>query len=114
MNKLTLFWDSIRSNKYWVAFEGAASGSLLDYFYESAVSGSLNLSAPTLKHAAGAAIISGISAVRLLYRPQPVPTVVAITPPDGAVEDVAARLTPVDPKDVPVNPTTPVTPAKTK
>jgi len=106
-NKLKLFWDSIRSNKYFVAFEGAATTSLLDYFYEGLVSGHLDLSVATLKHAAGVAIVGGITAVRLLYRPQPSPTVVATIPPDGKVEDVPATLKPVDPAAVPVNPTKP-------
>lgn len=104
MNKLKLFWDSIRSNKYWVAFEGAASGAFLDYFYEGATSGHLDLSTTTLKHAAGVAFVSGFTAVRLLYRPQPFPTVVATIPPDPAIKDVPAELKPVDPAAKAVEP----------
>jgi hypothetical protein len=97
VNKIKKIWDSIRSNVYWVSFEGAFSGALVNYLYDAATAGHLDFSKAGLEKAAAFAFTAGITAVRLLYRPQPVPTVVATVPPSTAIVDVPAKLTPLDP-----------------
>jgi hypothetical protein len=98
VNKLKLFWDSIRSNPYFVAFEGGATGALGNYLYDAATTQHLDFSRAGFQKLAACAITGGITAVRLLYRPQPVPTVVATIPPSKQIEDVPASLEPLDPK----------------
>jgi hypothetical protein len=107
MNKLKAFWDSIRSNKYFVAFEGGASGVLLNYVYDFGTTGHLDFSKAGLQKLAVAVVTGGITAVRLLYRPQPTPTIVATIPPSTELEDVPATLKPADPKAIPAQPTAP-------
>lgn len=100
MNTLKKFWDSIRSNKYFVAFEGGASGAIVNYCYDAATTGKLDFTRAGLEKMIAFAVSGGITAVRLLYRPQPVPTVVAIVPPSPAIVDVPATLTPIDPNAI--------------
>jgi hypothetical protein len=97
VNKLKIFWDSIRSNPYFVAFEGGFSGALVNYAYDASTAGHLDFTRAGLGKCLTFAFTGGITAVRLLYRPQPVPTVVATVPPSTAIVDVAAKLTPLDP-----------------
>ena len=99
MNAFKRFWDSIRSNKYFVAFEGGASGALMNYAYDGLTAGHLDFSRAGLQKMTAFALTGGITAVRLLYRPQPQATVVASVPPSGELKDVPANLTPLDPKD---------------
>jgi hypothetical protein len=104
MNKLKLFWDSIRSNPVWVAFEGGASGAVLDYGYDLLNSGHLDFTAQGFRKLALVAITGGVTSVRLLYRPQPNPTIPATLPPSTQVEDMPATLKPTNPAAVPVEP----------
>jgi hypothetical protein len=97
VNQLIKLWNSIRSNPYFAAFEGGASGALVNFLYDAATAGHLDFSKTGLEKCLTFAFTGGITAVRLLYRPQPVPTVVATVPPSTAIVDVAAKLTPIDP-----------------
>jgi hypothetical protein len=104
MNKLRLFWDSIRSNKYFVAFEGGATGALTNYLQDLFATGhKLDFSKGGLQKLGFFMLSGGYTAVRLLYRPPPVPTVVATAPPSYDVKDVPAILTPQNPQAVPVS-----------
>ena len=105
MNKLKLFWDSIRSNVYFVAFEGGASGALVDYLYDALNTGKPDFTRQGFIKMLTFALTGGVTAVRLLVRPNPTPTIVATIPPNPAIEDVPAKLTPLNPAAVPVEPT---------
>jgi hypothetical protein len=100
MNGLKKFWDSIRSNVYFVAFEGGASGALVNYLYDGLTAGKLDFSRAGLGKALAFAATGGITAIRLLQRPPSAPTVPAIVPPSTKIEDVPAKLEPIDPKAV--------------
>lgn len=104
MNTLTRFWNSIRSNVYFVAFEGGASGALCNYVYDALSSGHLDFSRAGLQKMALCAATGGITALRLLVRPVPNPTIPATVPPSSKIEDVPAKLEPLDPKAVPAEP----------
>jgi hypothetical protein len=104
MNKWKLIWDKIRSNTAFVAFEGGASGAAMNYIYDGLTSGHLDFSRVGLGKLAAFTVLGGITAVRLLYRPSPSPTVPATTPPSTQIQDVPAKLEPLDPKAVPVEP----------
>jgi hypothetical protein len=103
MNKLTLAWASVRSNKFFVAFEGGATGALTNYL-QDAFTGThkLDFSKNGLYKLGFFAASGGVTAVRLLYRPQPQPTVVATTK-TGVINDVPATLVPQDISSVPVS-----------
>jgi len=65
-------WLSIRSNRYFVAFEGgaiAAAGNAVVAAYNN--NGQLDFSAPAIHKLIGVAIVGGIVAVRMLNRPSP-------------------------------------------
>ena len=65
-------WLSVRSNRYFVAFEGGALGVLGKFLDDAAFGGhSLDLSPAGLKHLALSAAVAGYVAVRLLVRPAP-------------------------------------------
>jgi hypothetical protein len=100
MNKLIVFWDSIRSKPLLVAFEGGASGALMNYLQDELTAGKLDFSHTGWTKLLSYVLLGGITAVRLLMRPQPNPTVPAITPPSGEIKDVPAKLEPVDPASV--------------
>jgi hypothetical protein len=98
VNKIKKIWDSIRSNPYWVSFEGGATGALSNYIEDLVTSGHrLDFSKTGLEKLGFFMLSGGYTAVKLLYRPQPVPTVVATVPPSTAIVDVPAKLTPLDP-----------------
>jgi hypothetical protein len=103
MNKVKLFWYSIRSNKYFVAFEGGATGALSNYIQDLFAHGHrLDFSKGGVEKLAFFMVSGGYTAVKLLYRPQPNPTVVAITA-TNELKDVPARLTPIDLQSVPAS-----------
>lgn len=110
MDQLKLFWNSIRSNPYFVAFEGGVSGALMNYLYDELGAGRLDFSAAGLKKLAAFCVLGGVTAVRLLRRPQTVPTIVATVPPSNKITDVPATLVPADPNAVPAQPTIPTKP----
>jgi hypothetical protein len=65
-------WRSVRSNRYFVAFEGgaiAATGNAIVAAFNN--NGSLDFSAPAIHKLIGVAIVGGIVAVRMLNRPTP-------------------------------------------
>jgi hypothetical protein len=96
VNKVKLLWYSVRSNKYFVAFEGGVTGALSNYIEDLAVSGHrLDFSKTGLEKLAFFALSGGYTAVKLLYRPQPNPTIVGVTA-TGVVGDVPAFLAPQD------------------
>lgn len=68
---LKSFWNSINRNPFIVAFEGGATGAIMDFIDDGLTSGHLDFSKPGLHKLATVAIIGGITAVRLLYRPAP-------------------------------------------
>ena len=106
MNSIRKIWDSIRSNVYFVAFEGGFSGALVNYLYDAATAARLDFSRDGVHKMLAFAFTGGITAVRLLYRPQPKPTIVATIPPSTNLRDVPANLSPVDPKAVSAQPPT--------
>jgi hypothetical protein len=108
MNKLKAFWDQIRSNKYFVAFEGGFTGVLFNYAYDLTLPGhQMDFSAAGWRKLAFLAVSGGVTAVRLLYRPQPTPTIVATIPPSTQLQDVPATLTPANPNAKPAQPVIP-------
>lgn len=68
---LRRFWRSINRNPIVVAFEGGAYGAILDFIDDGLTSGHLDFSRPGLHKLASLAILGGLTAVRLLYRPAP-------------------------------------------
>jgi hypothetical protein len=101
-NRLKLVWYSIRSNKYFVAFEGGATGALSNYIEDLVTSGHrLDFSKTGLEKLGFFMLSGGYTAVKLLYRPQPSPTVVAVV--GDKVEDVPATLKPQDQQAVPAS-----------
>jgi hypothetical protein len=94
-SRLKLFWYSIRSNKYFVAFEGGVTGALGNYIDDLVATGHRPDFSKTGFEKLGFFMLSGgYTAVKLLYRPQPTPTVVAVV--GDKVEDVPATLKPQD------------------
>lgn len=91
MDTLKKFWISIRSNPYFVAFEGGATGALGDFIADALSSGHLDFSRAGLQKLAVFALTGGLTAVRLLVRPVPPST-----------KDVPAIVEPVDPKTISV------------
>ena len=68
---LKQLWLSVRSNPYFVAFEGGVSGAAINYLYDAATSGQLDFSKEGLHKLIVAAVSGGLLAVKLLYRPAP-------------------------------------------
>ena len=64
-------WFTVRSNRYFVAFEGGATGAALSFIDDAATSGHLDFSSNGLHKLGAAVIVGGITAVRLLSRPVP-------------------------------------------
>ena len=69
---LVSLWKTVRSNKYFVAFEGgaitAAGNAVVAAFNNN---GSLDLSPAAIHKLIGVAIVGGYVAVRMLGRPTP-------------------------------------------
>ena len=64
-------WLTVRSNRYFVSFEGGATGAAVSFLYNAAKSGHLDFSSNGLHKLGAAVIVGGITAVRLLSRPVP-------------------------------------------
>ena len=64
-------WLSVRQNKYFVAFEGGASGAVLNYAYDMLNTGHLDFSKQGIGKLIVTALTGGVTALRLLYRPAP-------------------------------------------
>ena len=71
MNPLKQLWLSVRSNTYFVCFEGGASGAVVNYAYDALTAGQVDLTLAGFKKLAAFALLGGITAVRLLNRPAP-------------------------------------------
>ena len=94
-------WMKVRSNPVIVAAEGGATGAVLNFLIGG---GKLDFSSAGLHQLATVAFIGAVTAVKLLYRMPPNPTIPATIPPSSQVEQVAAKLEPVNPAAVPVSP----------
>lgn len=64
-------WKAVRSNPYFVAFEGGATGAGFSFINDALQSGHLDFSHAGLSRLGSAVLIGGVTAVRLLYRPNP-------------------------------------------
>ena len=65
-------WRSVRSNRYFVAFEGGAIGVIGKFLDDAIIGGhNIDISRDGLKHLAISAAFAGYVAVRLLSRPVP-------------------------------------------
>lgn len=71
MNKITQLWNSVKSNPYFIAFEGAALGTLGDALEDALQQGKLDLTPAGWHKMLAMAVVSGATAVRALYRPPP-------------------------------------------
>ncbi len=101
MNALKKFWDSIRSNPFfvtaWTLFAGALGSELTTAW----TSGKFDFSLQSWQKMGEAAAMTAVIALVHLYLPQPNPTVAAVTPPSTKIEDVPAKpLEPIDPKAI--------------
>jgi hypothetical protein len=90
MKTLKALWLSVRSNKIFVAFEGAVIGSIGDSLYDAVQKGHLDFSAEGLKRLAATALIAGVTAVRMLKRPAPADQPATNSAPRLALAFVAA------------------------
>ena len=64
-------WASVRSNPYFVAFEGGASGALVSWADDCFQQGHWDFSSTGLHKLLAVMLIGGYAAVRMLYRPAP-------------------------------------------
>jgi hypothetical protein len=64
-------WLTVRSNKYFVAFEGGASGVIFSTVQDELQQGHLDFSHAGLTKLGMATALGGVTAVRLLIRPAP-------------------------------------------
>lgn len=71
MNTLKQLWLTVRSNPFFVAFEGGAVGSVLNFLDDGITAGHLDFSRAGIHKLVTVALSGGILAVRLLYRPAP-------------------------------------------
>lgn len=68
---LKALWLTVRSNPIFVAFEGGATGAVLNFIDNAIELHKLDFSRSGLQQLAKAAFFGGVIAVRLLYRPKP-------------------------------------------
>jgi hypothetical protein len=71
MNFIKQLWLSVRSNPYFVAFEGGASGAALSFINDALQQGHLDFTTAGLQRLFIVAITGGVTALRLLYRTPP-------------------------------------------
>lgn len=64
-------WLTMRSNKYFVAFEGGMTGALMDFAYDTLTTGHLNFGVDGVRQLVIVGVSGGVTAVRLLYRAAP-------------------------------------------
>lgn len=72
MDFIRKLWATLKSNPFFIAFEGGATGALLNSVVDVSTNGGhLDFSKAGLSKLATVAIVGGITAVRALYRPAP-------------------------------------------
>lgn len=64
-------WKAVRSNPYFVAFEGGATGAIGSWIDDGLRQGHLDFSHAGLAKLTSAVLVGGVTAIRLLYRPAP-------------------------------------------
>jgi hypothetical protein len=64
-------WLTMRSNKYFVAFEGGVTGAMMDFAYDALTTGHLNFGIDGVRQLIIVGLSGGVTAVRLLYRAAP-------------------------------------------
>jgi hypothetical protein len=64
-------WLTVRSNKYFVAFEGGVYGAFVNYASEGLMTGKLDFSKAGLEKMLAFMLTGGATAVQLLLRPAP-------------------------------------------
>ena len=72
MNALRQLWLTLRSNRYFVAFEGGFYGAAMNFISEAVTnSGKVDLTKAGLEKLLSFALLGGFAAVQLLRRPAP-------------------------------------------
>lgn len=71
MNFIKQLWNTVRSNRYFVAFEGGVIGTAFNFTDEALQTGHLDFSKDGIRKLLVFAIAGGFTAVRLLMRPSP-------------------------------------------
>jgi hypothetical protein len=94
-------WLKIRSNKYFVAASSLFFGAVGKEVYTELQTGKWDFSTQSLKAMAASALSATFIALYHLYMMPPDPTMAATIPPSPVVEQVASKLTPVDPTAIP-------------
>ena len=104
MSTLKALWLKIRSNPIFVVASTAFVGAIVSMLQDELASGKIDWTRGGLNKLMGYAFSTAVAALVHLYRMPPNPTVAARIPPSPQVEQVAAKLTPVDPAAVPTVP----------
>jgi hypothetical protein len=69
VNPIVKTWMAVRSNPYFVAFEGGVTGVAVNFIDDALRTGKIDFSLDGLHKLATLCAVGGLTAVRLLYRP---------------------------------------------
>lgn len=95
LDTINYAWLKVRSNAYFIAFEGAALGALASGIEDELQSGHIDWTPAGWHKLLTMSVAAGVTAVRALYRPQPNAITIPVAQPP-TVEPASSKISVVE------------------